>query len=1162
MRVLVLNGRPTLGVKVERERHLVRPLRDGIGAGLLVMISSAICLLFVDHLARKSQMEVLRKDLLGFASAAAGLVAGDLHQQLEHADQTGSELYQELINPLVAMHRRVPQIAYVYSFVVRDGRLFFVLDTATQKGRLEFDREMKASKVMDAYESEDPEDDTLLAEALGNGVPYASRKPVTDEFGTFLSGFAPIYDSQGKAVGGVGIDLDVTRVMHRMEQIRLATFAGLGVALMVSVTVGLLVWKIRTWASKSERERISAMEAQHSARTEQALLVEALGEVVYHHDLTTSTITYHGNCERLPGGASGELRRSAAEWMASIHPDDRPTVSKALESARQRRAIFEVEYRMTRADGTLAWISDRGVFSEDVEGAPVALKGVMLDVTQRRQSDERFRVIFEGSTEPHMLVDDKGVLDCNAAAVELLGYRDKSEIIRQPLERFWPEFQPETRAMLDHLSESAGPDGDRAMYRMEVVKRSRSGDAIPVEVSATHVTIRGTRMMLVSWHDLREIKRTQNELAMSEAKYRDLVENLDLIVFQTDVQGNLVFLNPAWERLTGWQPAECLGKSYREFIAGEDSERVVAMRQMEMDGAVEYQGLMFRLHTKSGGVRWVEGYCRSRKDAHGRIEGTTGTLGDVTARKNTERELITAKEAAETANRAKSEFLAVMSHEIRTPLNGVLGFASLLSHTRLDATQQEYLRTVSGCGDALLTLIDDILDFSRMESGSFELESQPFDLRECVEQVLEIHATRAYAKRLELVSEFDADVPQAVIGDLGRLRQILSNLVGNAVKFTGCGEVIVRTRLAWMDSGSVMVEMSVRDTGIGIEREKMERLFRPFVQADSSMSRRFGGAGLGLAICRRLVLAMGGDISVRSEPGRGATFTFTASLKRNPDAPRPAVPDFEGARVLVAESNLAMLNAFARLLGDWGLTVVSCASPAEVRPALEDAGGLSVAIVDSAFAPTTELHDLAQELEGRNIPILLFVPLGVPASEQPPVLPNERRRVAKPVNTEAFRTALEDLLVLAKEPGNPAPLILPALRTDDGLPRPDDVRILVVEDNLVNQKLVRRILGQMGYEAEIASNGAVAIEMCNRGAFDIILMDLQMPEMDGFETTAKLREEGNDAWIVALTAHVLSEDRERCMSTGMNDFLSKPIRIEDLSHCLARFAAARTDRKV
>lgn len=1139
------------------ERTLIRPLRDSVAVAILVLFTAAVCLFVVNYLARATQMESLRSELLGYASSAAGLVDGDLHKQLSSAEDTGSEIYQRTIAPLVAMHRRVPRIAYLYTFVERDGKLYFVLDTATQADRLNFDREMEASEVMEAYESEDPEEDKREVEAVRNGEPYVMESPVPDKFGTFLSGLAPIYDSRGLPVGAVGVDLEVTRVMQRLQQSTYVTLVGLGIAVLVSLAMGFFVWRIRNRERNAEKDRMKALAAHRSARFEQALLIEALGEVVYHHDLVKDVLTYGGSTERVLGFRAEEMHRNTAEWLESIHPADRPVVQEAFERSKRDRAIFEVEYRVKKSDDSVTWVSDRGVLTFTNDGGPLAIDGVMLDISQRRQSEERFRVIFEGSTEPHMLVDSKGVLDCNQAAVNLLGYKTKRDIIRQSLTNFWPEFQADGRTTQEHAAELKALTTEKGIHRMEVLKRTRTGEIIPVEVGATYVQLHGERIMLVVWHDLREIKRAQNELEASESKYRELVQNLDLIVYQTNVEGQFTYLNPAWEDLTGFPIETSLGQSYDQFVLPEDLDCLKELRDAEIRGESDYSILTFRLKTRDGRTLWLDGYCRTRKDADGTIVGTSGTLNDITDRKNAESELIAAKNSAETANRAKSEFLAVMSHEIRTPLNGVLGFANLLSQTRLDHTQQDYLRTIAGCGDALLAIIDDILDFSRMESGKFELESHSFNLRECVEQVLEVHATRAYGKALELVSEFHENVPTAVVGDMGRLRQVLSNLVGNAVKFTDAGEVIVRTRLAWVDRLRMTVEMSVRDTGIGIEKEKLPNLFRPFVQADSSMSRRFGGAGLGLAICRRLVRAMGGEISVRSEVGKGTVFTFTISLLRQTE-PASRVPDgFSGQRILVAEENHAMLASLTSILMGWGLDVASCMTPAEVEEALSSEGTIDLAIMDSGFAAGDQSKAFAETIVQRNIPILVVAPIGSPATPPVPQLSNEWRRLSKPVRTDALREALEAFFVSGSESGRSTEQAGQAQTESQVLPPPEETRILVVEDNLVNQKLVQRMLRNLGYSSVVATNGSVAIDLCSDTSFDVIFMDIQMPELDGFETARKLRSDGNDAWIVALTAHVMQEDREQCVAVGMNDFLAKPIRIEDLVSCLSKYASHR-----
>jgi PAS domain S-box-containing protein len=1129
----------------------VRPVRDGIATALLIFLSSAISILAIERFSRDSQMELVRGDLLRYANSAAALIDGDKHRQLTRPDQVDSPLYLQLIDPLVALHRRVPEIAYLYSFVERDGKLFFVLDTATQAKRLGFSREMEASGVMEAYSSDSPEEDAREVRAVREGRSYVSE-PTTDHFGRFITGLAPILDSKGRPVGAMGVDLDVSSLYSRLMRGQVAAASGLGLAGAGAVIMGLIVWRIRSRSLSDERERSGAQMARQAAEFRQTLLVEALGEVVYHHDLVSDVITYGGGCERLLGRKPEEMETSTAGWLGSVHPDDRSRVGEAYSRAKKEREIYAVEYRVRRADGEYVWVSDRAVLTFGADGEAEMADGVMLDVTQRRLSDERFRVIFEGTTEPHLLVDAEGVVDCNRAALEMLGYREKSEVIRQPLTKFWPEFQPDGRSTLEHAIELKTTTEANGTDRREVLKRHASGELIPVEVGSTYVTIAGRKLMLIVWHDLRDIKRAQGELAQSEVKYRELVENVELIVYQTDPDGRWVFLNPAWERITGHPLAKTLGTNYRAVVLAEDCERIAAIRRKELSGEVGASNIDFRVTRVDGVVLWLEGTCRARRDSSGVIIGTTGTLADVTQRRLAEQELISAKEAAEAANRAKSEFLAVMSHEIRTPLNGVLGFSNLLLHTRLDRTQQEYLGTIASCGDALLTIIDDILDFSRMESGRFELETRTFDLRECVENVLDIHATRAFSKGLELVSEIEEEVPAGVVGDSSRLRQILSNLVGNAVKFTREGEVVVFCHLSWSDRNSVVLEFMVRDTGIGIPSEKCEHLFEPFVQADSSMSRRYGGAGLGLAICRRLVGAMGGRIAVSSQPGLGTKFTFTVRLARPEKFAIEPMPQFPGRRVLLAETNPSLRAALRSQLQAFGLEVADCEDLVGARAAMDSPLPLDLLLVDSRFdgQRTAALADLAAQ---RNVPVVQLTALGLPESEESRNIPDEWARLAKPVHAAALRRVIISVFA-GGAPAEPAPSSGEAAVEFADSPDPRTTRILVVEDNAVNQKLIKRMLGNLGYNVRLADGGEACLEACAEEAFDLIFMDIQMPGMDGFATTEYLRRSGYRAWITALTAHVMSEQRERCREAGMNDFLAKPIRLEALMQSLARFA--------
>ncbi len=1140
----------------------VRPLRDAIMTGLLIFLAAGICILVVEWASQKAQMDLIREDLLRYANAAAALIDGDKHRLLVSPEQTDSPEYRELIEPMVAMHQRAPEIAYLYTFIYsdKDQKLHFVLDTATQAKRLNFARSMEASPVMEAFSSDSAKEDNREAQAVREGRECVTE-PVRDAYGTFMTGLAPIFDSAGRPAGAVGVDFDLSHLNERLERGYWAAVAGMMVAAAAALMTGAIVWRIRRRILLAERERAGVQVAWRAAEARQALLIEALGEVVYHYDLVRDDLVYSGGSERLLGRPASEMGHSLASWLETIHPEDRARVEAAFDHACREKDIFAVEYRIRRASGEYVWVSDRAVLTFSADGRAEAADGVILNVSQRRLSDERFRVIFEGTTEPHLLVDKDGVVDCNQAALDMLGYECKKDIVRQPLTKFWPEFQADGRSIGEHAGERKVAMQTRGSHRREGLKRHSSGELIPVEVGSTYVTIAGRQMMLIVWHDLREIKRAQGDLEASESKYRELLDNLELIVYQTDIEGRWTFLNPAWQRITGYDLKTSIGAPYDEHLLPEDILPAAENRRKKLSGEALHSEVAFRVVRQGGEVMWLEGYCRARHDASGAIIGTSGMLADVTRRRLTEQELIAAKESAESANRAKSEFLAVMSHEIRTPLNGVLGFSNLLLQTPLDQTQQEYLRTIANCGDSLLTIIDDILDFSRMESGRFELEARIFDLRDCVENVLDVHAARAFAKRLELVSCFGDDVPMAVVGDSGRLRQILSNLIGNAVKFTPQGEIAVSCRVAWLDKEDVTIEFVVKDTGIGIAREKLENLFEPFVQADSSMSRRYGGAGLGLAICRRLTRAMGGKISVVSESGRGTAFTFTARLKCG-SSTRNGLPrlSFPGRRAIVAAANFTLRTTLVARLESFGMEVESQGDLAAVKMAMAGTSAFDLVLIDAGLivqtAELAALAALAALAETTPTPIVLLIPLGVPTSDYPAVGPKGWARLTKPVHG----AVLEALVTTMFAPAGPALLNSvivspPRLFLDRGAA--SSARVLVVEDNAVNQKLIRRMLGNLGYDVEIATSGEACLEICARRSFDIIFMDIQMPDLDGFQTTARLRERGDHAWIIALTAHVMSEQRVHCLQVGMNDFLAKPIRQDALTAVLATFAAAR-----
>jgi PAS domain S-box-containing protein len=655
-------------------------------------------------------------------------------------------------------------------------------------------------------------------------------------------------------------------------------------------------------------------------------------------------------------------------------------------------------------------------------------------------------------------------------------------------------------------------------------------------------------------------------LAESEERFRGISASAQDAIIHVDEKGAISFWNPAAERMFGFSASEALGKDVHEIVAP-PRDRTAAKdgyARFMRTGIGPHVGKTVELVAcrKDGREFPVEISVSGLQLRGGR--NAIGIVRDITERKDAERKIHEAREAADAANRAKGEFLANMSHEIRTPMNAIIGMTELALDTKLDSEQQDYIETIRNSADALLGLLNDILDFSKVESGRLEISLEAFDIREAVGDFLKPLAFSAQRKGLEVAYRVSEDVPERVVGDPSRVRQIIFNLVGNAIKFTENGEVVVHIEKESEEDGNVRLHFLVSDTGVGIPPEKQVRIFDPFTQADGSITRQYGGTGLGLAISRGLTQLMGGRMWVRDRPGGGTEFHFTLRFERSAEDPFHSVfPDFHRVKdmpVLIADANDTSRHILERILRERHVQVVGVADSRDAVQKLKEAvekGMPFQALVLDADLPCTgdgELESWIDPGEADAVPIILLrrtsserqLPCGEEAD-------GSLLWINKPVKPSELLQALERTLVTTTRDIPPAKdAFKKTASTGSGL------RVLLAEDNAVNRKLALTMLEKEGHTVVSVVNGREAVDAVGQQDFDLVLMDVQMPIMDGVEATRRIREleaeKGGHLPIVALTANAMKGDRERYMDAGMDDYMAKPFKWELFRKVIARNA--------
>ncbi len=891
------------------------------------------------------------------------------------------------------------------------------------------------------------------------------------------------------------------------------------------------------------------------------LAVRGSTDGLWDWDLRTDEVFYSPRFKELLGYNDREFANIFESFSSHLHADDLEHTLESVQDHLLKRKPYDVEYRLRTRTGKYRWFRARGQAVWNESGKAIRMAGSITDISEQKKatnllSAERFlfKTLFDHLPDAIYFKDREGRFTrVTASFAKLLGVNDEQDVLGKTVDAFFPEeFAHGVISEEQDLIQSGIP----ILGKEEKITWPNQTESW---ISTTKIPLRDKQNRIVGTigisHDI-----TGHKLA--QERFRQVIEAAPNAMILVNPAGNIESVNGATEKMFGYDRNELIGKPVEILVPLEYRESHVASRQQffkkpmprEMGPGRELSG-----ERKDGSHFPVEiGLCPVQQNGDTLV---LSSIYDASKRKEAEHALLDAKEAAERANQAKSDFLANMSHEIRTPMNAIIGLTELLLDTNPSATQAENLKIVLDSADSLLTIINQVLDFSKIEAQRLELESIDFNLTEEVGDALRTLGHRAHEKRLELTWHVDPLVPTYLRGDPHRLRQILINLAGNAIKFTEQGEVVVDIAFVARKQDSVTLEFKVQDTGIGIPEKKIESIFSAFEQADTSTTRQFGGTGLGLAISAQLVEAMNGKISVSSQPGRGSEFKFTVAFRQGvpPDNSEPTQPfRLPSFNVIVVDDNETNRLIQTELFGRWGLQVTAASHGMQALSLLERLPPEKISstiLISDVHMPKMDGYQLVECIRDHSnfaeLPILLLSSGARPQDTARCKQLGIRAQLTKPIKQSELFAALKGITDrLSFDP--------PVADKSSSGSRIRPLKILLVEDGRTNQILARKLLEKWGHQVQIADNGLLAVEAWQASKFDLILMDIAMPVMDGLQATRRIRELEDASSmpripIVAVTAHALKGDRERCLEAGLDDYIPKPFRKSEVESVLRKY---------